>query len=261
MKASELEGKKIHIPTGIKAIDDLLGGGIERQCITEIFGQWSVGKSTLALQIIAEAQKNKIPCLFVDTEYAFTPQYASLLGVNCADLDLIRERLAEDSFDALEKWVSQTKNGLVVLDSMGGVLPREESEKSAEQKSIGLQARLMGAFCRKIIGLLDESKCALIIVNHEVTNISTGAIGSSGGSKLSFHKRYSIRLKPMFGKAGSRTSDGSKRTKIIEAELRKEKGLDTHEGRKVELCYEAGRGFVNEVTEVKRGRPKKEVVV
>ncbi len=84
-------------------------------------------------------------------------------------------------------------------------------------------------------------------------------MGSSGGQKLSYHKRFSVRLTSAFGKAVSRTSDGSKRVKTIGAELRKEKSMDTKEGRKVELTFLAGVGFVNneEVPEIKRGRPKK----
>lgn len=259
MKAEELETKREYIKTGLVELDSLLGGGLELGCISELYGLQSVGKSTLALQIVAAAQKAGHPCLFSDTEYQFTSDYAASLGVNNSELDLTRMRLAEDTFDAIQTWIENHKRGLIVLDSMGGVLPREESEKGAEGKSIGLQSRLMAAFCRKIIGLLDENKCALLVVNHEVTNIATGAIGSSGGAKLSYHKRYSIRLRPLFGKQGSRTADGSKRTKPIEAELKKEKNIDTREGRKIELIFEAGRGFVNaeEVTVLKRGpKPK-----
>jgi len=259
MKAADLETKHEYIKTGLHALDDLLGGGVSLSCITEIYGLQSVGKSTLALQIVAAAQKAGHPCLFSDTEYQFTSDYAASLGVINSELDLTRMRLAEDTFDAIQTWTENHKRGLIVLDSMGGVLPREESEKGAEGKSIGLQSRLMAAFCRKIIGLLDENKCSLLVVNHEVTNIATGAIGSSGGAKLSYHKRYSIRLRPLFGKQGSRASDGTKRIKPIEAELKKEKNIDTREGKKIELTFEAGRGFVNpdEVTQVKRGRPVK----
>lgn len=258
MKAAELKKKRQIINTGITELDYLLGGGIEVGCITEIYGMPSVGKSTLALQIIAAAQKQGHPCLFSDTEYQFTIDYASSLGVICSDLDLTRMRIGEDTFDAIIEWVESNKGGLIVLDSIGGVLPKEEAEKTAEGRTIGLQSRLMAAFCRKIIGLLDENNCTLVVVNHEVTNINTGTVGSSGGAKLAFHKRYSIRLRSLFGKQSSRATDGSKRNKFIEAELRKEKNIDTHEGRKIELLYEDGRGFINqeEATKVKRGRPK-----
>lgn len=259
MKANESKFSTTeYIDTGISALNGLLGGGIALGCITEFFGVPSVGKSTLAQQIITQAQKQKRPCLFSDTEFQFTQRYAESLGVDCAELDLTQNRIAEETFDAIEDWITKNKGGLVVLDSMGGVLPKEEAEKSAEGKSIGLQSRLMAAFCRKAIGLLAENNNALIIVNHEVLNLNTGAIGSSGGAKLAHHKRYSIRLKPQYGKQSNRAVDGSKRNKFIEAELKKEKGSDTSEGKKVELLYEKGRGFINseEITQVKRGRPK-----
>lgn len=258
MKASELDKKREYVKTGINSLDLLLGGGLELGCITELYAVSGVGKSTMALQIIAAAQKEKRPCLFSDTEYQFTPQYAASLGVDNDSLDLTRMRLAEDTFDAVEAWVKNNKGGVAVLDSIGGVLPREEAEKPSEGRTIGLQARLMGAFSRKIVGLLDENNCALVIVNHEVTNLNTGAIGSSGGAKLSYAKRYSIRFRPMFGKQGSRLADGSKRTKIIEGEVKKEKGMDTKEGMKAEFIFEAGRGFVNaeDVTVLRKGRTK-----
>lgn len=254
MKASEVElGRKV-IPTGVTALDSLLGGGVEQGCITELFGVTGVGKSTLALQIIAAGQIKGIPCLFSDTEFQFTPQYASSLGVDCSLLDITRMRIGEDTFDAIEGWIGDNPGGLVVLDSIGGVLPREEAEKGSDDRVIGLQSRLMSAFCRRMIGLLAETSSTLIVVNHEVTNLSTGRIGSSGGHKLEHLKRYSIRLKPQFGKQSSRAADGTKRNKYIEAELKKEKSMEAAEGMKVSLLYEKGRGFVNEAAPVKRGR-------
>ena len=91
-----------------------------------------------------------------------------------------------------------------------------------------------------------------MIVNHQVTNLNTGAIGSSGGSKLEHFKKFSIRLKRAFGKNGSVLSDGTKRTKIIEAQIKKEKGELTAEGRKVELTYLKGTGFVNEAPALRK---------
>ncbi len=261
MKASEAAlGKQIFMPTGLTEFDNLMGSGLPLSCIVEFFGRESLGKSTLALQCVAAAQKLGKECLFSDTEYQFTPEYATSLGVDCEKLDFTQFRLAEDTFDAIEEWCGTHKNGLIVLDSMGGVLPREAAEKTAEGKSIGLQSRLMAAHCRKMIGLLAESGNGYIVVNHEVLNISTGAVGSSGGQKLSYHKRFSVRLTSTFGKAISRTSDGGKRVKPISAELKKEKSMDTREGRKAELSFEAGKGFVNEVTEVRRGRPKNSLI-
>lgn len=247
-----------YIPTGIIALDKLLGGGIALGKITEYAGAYSTGKSTLALQIIAAAQK-KHDCLLVDTEYSFTIPYGEKLGIDCKHLDIIQMRLAEDMLNAVEEWATNHKKSLIVLDSVGGILPREEAEKSSESRSIGVQARLIASFCRKIIGILAENENALVITNHTFVSIDTGKLQSSGGAKLAYHRSYWITLRPVFGKTVSRATDGSKKIKYIEAELRKEKGMDTVEGKKCELILIAKGGFVNEKPETKRGRPAKSV--
>lgn len=258
MKASELVIKDEHVSMGIVALDELLGGGVELGCITEIFGERSAGKSTLALQIIAAAQKQGHACFFADTEFQFTPIFADSLGVDCSSLEFSQFRLGEETFNAIEEWAEKNKRSVIVLDSMGGVLPKEEAEKTAEGKTIGLQSRLMAAHCRKMIGLLAKNRNAYIIINHQVMNLTTGRIGSSGGAKLEFHKRNSVRLTTMFGKAPKRAPDGSITEKYIQAELKKEKGMNTHEGRKVELCYVKGAGFLQTLPEKRKpGRPAK----
>jgi recombination protein RecA len=257
MKANEAKVWGLEkVVTGVTALDEILGGGVTLGCITEFFGPPSVGKSTLALQVIAAAQKAGRPCMFADTEFSFTPAFAESLGVDCSKLELTQFRLGEETFDAVIAWITENQGGVVVLDSIGQILPREEAEKPAEGKTIGLQARLMGAFCRRAVGLLAENDVSLILVNHEVINITTGAVGSSGGAKLAFAKRYSIRLRGKFGAANSKKDDGSTRLKTIEAELKKEKGADTHEGKKIDFYYEKSSGFINEKPDY---RKKKEV--
>lgn len=263
MKADEINILDEHVATGIVSFDELLGGGIELGCITEIFGERSAGKSTLALQIIAAAQKQGHSCFFADTEFQFTPVFADSLGVDCSTLEFSQFRLGEETFDAIEEWAEKNKKSVIILDSMGGVLPREEAEKTAEGKTIGLQSRLMAAHCRKMIGLLAKNRNAYAIINHQVTNLTTGRIGSSGGSKLEFHKRNSVRLTSLFGKAPKRAPDGSIKEKYIQAELKKEKGMNTHEGKKVELVYVKGTGFLQTLPAAsekrKPGRPAKVV--
>ena len=180
MKAVELVNDLGAIPSGFQVLDSAIGvGGIPLGKISEFAGSWSVGKSTLAMQIIASAQREKRPCLWVDSEFAWTNEYAEALGVDCSKLDLVREQYAEANLDALEKWATEHKGGLCVLDSVGSLLPREEAEKGAESRSIGLQARLIGSFCRRIVPILDKQKNALIILNHTFTNIQTGRPQSS----------------------------------------------------------------------------------
>lgn len=153
------------IKTSLPSLDSILGtGGIASKKITEISGIWSVGKSTLALQIIASAQREKRPCLFCDSEFSFSSTYATTLDVDCDKLDLEQKQYAEETLDALEEWATKNKNGLIVLDSIGALLPQEEAEKGSAGRSIGLQARLIGSFTRRIVPILSLKNHALIVL-------------------------------------------------------------------------------------------------
>jgi len=119
------------IPSGL-FIDKLTGiGGIPRGVITEIFGDEGIGKSSVSLQLVAHAQQLGLKCLWADVEWSYTPAYAKSLGVDNAKLGLIRERFAEDVLDSLEEAAESGKWDLIILDSVGGILPRAEAEKDA----------------------------------------------------------------------------------------------------------------------------------
>lgn len=260
MKASENELDSFDvIKTPFPLLNEILGGGIPTKKIVEVSGQWSVGKSTLALQIIAEAQKEKRPTLFCDSEFSFSQTYATSLGVDCSKLDLEQKQFAEETLDALEEWATKHKNGLIVLDSVGSLLPREEAEKGAEGRSIGLQARLIGSFTRRIVPIIALQNHALILLNHGFTDIQTGRLKTSGGEKLSYAKSIWVTLKRSYGKQAKRSSDGKKTVLFLEAETRKNKIAPT-EGMKCELTMEPGKGFATETVVIEKkkpGRPKK----
>jgi len=259
MKASESTLDTVSfIETGFENLDLILGGGIPRRKITEVSGIWSVGKSTLALQIIARAQADKVNCMWSDSEFSFSNDYATSLGVDCKQLDLAQEQFAELTLDAIEKWANDHKNGLIVLDSIGSLLPREEAEKGSEGRSIGLQARLIGSFTRRIVPILAIKNHALIVLNHSFTDIQTGRLKTSGGEKLSYAKSIWFTLKRSYGKPAKRSGDGKKTILFIECETRKNKVRPT-EGMKCELDMVPGNGFSTEkvvIVPKKRGRPK-----
>ena len=262
MKASETDLSFDVIPTGFSSLDVALGiGGIPTKKITECAGSWSVGKSTLALQIIAHAQP-KHPCCFIDSEFSFTSSYAAELGVDNAKLELIREPYAEANLDALEKWANENKNALIVLDSVGSLLPKEEAEKGSESRSIGLQARLMGAFCRRIVPILDKQNNALIILNHTFTDLNTGRLKSSGGAKLEYARSVWLTMRRTFGKTAKRDKTGKRTSISMEIEVRKNKLANT-EGTKCEIEFVPGQGFISQselpaLEAPKRGRPRKQ---
>jgi len=259
-KASESPHNELNvIPTGFPELDKVLGGGIARKKILEISGSWSVGKSTLALQIIAAAQKQGSPCCWIDSEYSFSDEYSKTLGVDTNKLDLAQEAYAELLLDSIEEWATKHKNGVMVLDSVGGLLPKEESEKGSEGRSIGLQARLIGSFTRRIVPILALKNHSLIVLNHSFTDLNSGRLKTSGGAKLEYAKSVWITLKRSYGKPAKRSSDGKKTILFIEVEVRKNKLFPT-EGMKIDLSMIPGSGFATEeivIIPKKRGpKPK-----
>lgn len=222
-------------------LDKITGiDGIPRGKIVEIYGDPSVGKSTISLQTIAAVQKQGKKCLFADIEWSYDARYAESLGVNNSKLGLIRERFAEDALDAIEKEAVDGDWDLIVLDSIGGLLPRTEAEKMAGEKTIGGQASLVARFCRKIVPILSLKDTSLIVLNHSFTDIMSGKIMTSGGRKLDFHKSFSVRLRAKTGvslKSGDRVVG-----KVIIAKVVKNK-IGATEGMEVDAQILFGEGF------------------
>jgi recombination protein RecA len=232
------------LPTGLSKLDTLLGGGIPTKKIVEISGPYSVGKSTVALMVVAQAQKAGKPCLWMDVEYSFEVPYATSLGVDCDELDLLQEQYAEDCLDTAEKWAMEHEDGLIVLDAVGGILPRTEAEKEAGAKVIGGQAKLVATFCRKMVPLLAIHNHALLALNHEFTDIMFGNLKTSGGAKLEYHKSIWVRLM----KTGSILKQGENKVgEVIDVEIRKNKLAPTMRQKdSLHLFY--GKGFSQEAS-------------
>lgn len=229
------------IPSGL-FLDKLTGlGGVPKGVITEIFGDESIGKSSVCLQLVANAQKNGLKCLWADVEWSYDTRYATSLGVDNSKLGIIRERFAEATLDAIEEAVDSGKWDLIILDSVGGILPRAEAEKDAAGKTIGSQAGLMAKFCRKIVPLLNIKNVALVVINHSFTDIMTGKIMTSGGKKLQYHKSISIRLKSKFGANVIKQGD-RKVGKVVMGEVKKNK-LAATEGLELDGQLIFGVGF------------------
>lgn len=228
------------ISTGL-FLDKLTGvGGIPRGVITEIFGDEGIGKSSLCLQIVSNAQKQGLRCLWADIEWSYSAAYATALGVNNSKLGLIRERFAETTLELMEQEIDVGNWDLVVLDSVGGILPRAEAEKGVEGKTIGGQAGLMAKFCRKIVPSLSITNTALVVINHAFIDIMSGKLLTSGGKKLAYHKSLSIRLKQ---KQGVSLKQGDRKVgKVIIGEVKKNKVAGT-EGLELDGNLLFGVGF------------------
>lgn len=232
------------IPTGIPAIDKILGvGGIPIGRITEISGRWSVGKTTLALQIIASAQKQGHECIFVDAEWAWEGNdYANTLGVDTDKLGFLQTRVAEDSLDELLEYVEKGKNTLIVIDAVGALHARDEAEKASGDRTIGSQSALMARFCRKIVPMLSLNNNALVVLNHEYTPIESNGgrptIKTSGGAKLEYHKSIWLRL----SRNGNNIKVGDNFVGFeVKAEVRKNKLAA--EKKECTLDFRYGKGF------------------
>jgi RecA/RadA recombinase len=262
MKASQLLAEKYDLlPIPIPALQEITSG-IPTRLITEIASAPGCGKSTLSLQIIAQAQKLGRPTLFADAERAhgFVP-FATTIGVDCEKLEYLKEPYAELLLQGIVDWANAHKNGVIVVDSVGSLHGREEAEKDIESKSIGIQSRMIAKFCRTLTPIIDDRNHALIMLNHIYTDPTTTAIKSSGGAKLAYAVGLSIWLANKYGMAPKRSSDGTKTIKFIEAEIRtKAKYQGAFEGRKALLELIPKQGFVGEFVSApakkKPGRPK-----
>lgn len=250
-RASDSPNARVEfLKTGLSKLDTALGGGVPFKKITEISGPWSVGKSTLAMSLVARAQSEGRATLWADSEFSLEYSYASALGVQLDKLDLIQERYGETMLDDIETWAAEHKDGLIVIDSIGGLLSKQEAEKSAEERTIGAQAKMVATFARKMVPILSMNNHALIVLNHEFTDIMSGKIKTAGGAKLEYHKSVWIRLKKSFNKQVSEVKQDGDGNKIrvgdvIEAEVRKNKVAPTV-GHKAELLLIYGKGFSSE---------------
>src|ERR1700681_245179 len=184
------------IPTGALPLDLALGvGGIPKGRIIEIYGPESAGKTTLALHIIAESQKQGGIAAFVDAEHALDPIYASRIGVKIDDLLVSQPDTGEQALEIVEVLVRSGAVDVIVIDSVAALVPKAEIEGEMGDSHVGLQARLMSQALRKITGALNQTKTTAIFINQlrEKVGVMFGSPETtSGGKALKFYA--SIRL-------------------------------------------------------------------
>ncbi len=185
------------IPTGALPLDLALGvGGIPRGRITEIYGPEASGKTTLALHVVAEAQREGGVAAFIDAEHALDPVYARKLGVRTEDLLISQPDTGEQALEIAETLVRSGAVDVVVIDSVAALVPKAELEGDMGDSHVGLQARLMSQALRKLTGAVSKSQTALIFINQVRQKISTFGFGPSetttGGMALKFYA--SVRL-------------------------------------------------------------------
>ena len=194
-------GENLHmniesIPTGALALDLALGiGGLPRGRVVEIFGPESSGKSTLAMHVVAEAQRNGGICAYIDAEHAMDPVYAKAIGVNIDDLLISQPDTGEQALEIADMLIRSGALDVLVIDSVAALTPRAEIEGEMGDSHVGLQARLMSQALRKITGTLSKSRTIAIFINQlrEKIGVMYGSPEvTPGGRALKFYS--SVRL-------------------------------------------------------------------
>jgi len=184
------------IPTGSLALDAALGiGGVPKGRIIEIYGPESSGKTTLALHILAEAQKRGGEVAFVDAEHALDPQYAAALGVNTDDMLVSQPDTGEQALEITDALVRSGAVDAVVVDSVAALVPKQEIEGEMGDTFVGLQARLMSQALRKLAGTIAKTNCVVIFINQLRMKIGVmygNPETTTGGNALKFYS--SVRL-------------------------------------------------------------------
>ncbi len=184
------------IPTGCIDLDIALGvGGIPRGRIIEVFGPESSGKTTIALHVVAQAQKRGGTAAFIDAEHALDPVYAESLGVNVDDLYVSQPDTGEQALEITEALVRSGAIDVVVVDSVAALVPKAEIEGDMGDSHVGLQARLMSQALRKLTGAINKSNCVVIFINQlrEKVGVMFGNPETTpGGKALKFYA--SVRL-------------------------------------------------------------------
>ncbi len=188
------------IPTGAINLDAALGiGGIPKGRITEIYGPEASGKTTLALHILAEAQKLEGVAAFIDVEHALDPVYAAQIGVDTENMLLSQPDGGEQALEIVETLVRSSAIDLIVIDSVAALVPRAEIEGSMGDTHVGLQARLMSQALRKLTSIISKSNTAVIFINQTRMKIGVPAYvnpeTTTGGVALKFYSSVRIEVR------------------------------------------------------------------
>ena len=212
------------IPTGALSLDIALGvGGIPRGRVIEIYGPESSGKTTVALHMIAEAQKMGGYAAFIDAEHALDPEYARKLGVDVDNLLISQPDNGEQALEICDALVRSGAIDIIVIDSVAALVPRAEIEGEMGDSHVGLQARLMSQALRKLTGLIAKSKCATVFINQirEKVGVMFGnPETTTGGRALKFYSTIRIDVRRVDTLKNGNDMIGSRtRVKIVKNKI------------------------------------------
>jgi recombination protein RecA len=212
------------IPTGSLALDKALGiGGIPRGRVSEIYGPESSGKTTLALHVVAEAQKQGGIAAFIDAEHALDTAYAKKLGVNCDELLVSQPDTGEQALEIADMLVRSGAIDVLVIDSVAALVPRAEIEGELGDSHMGLQARLMSQALRKLTGTISKTMTSVIFINQIRMKIGVmfgNPETTTGGNALKFYASVRIDIRRTTAiKEGQETVGNRTKAKVVKNKM------------------------------------------
>ncbi len=225
MKMNEVAVQNIEvIPTGCLTLDAALGiGGMPRGRIIEIYGPESSGKTTVALHVVAEAQKLGGTAAFIDAEHALDPVYAASIGVNMDELYISQPDTGEQALDICESLVKSGAIDIIIVDSVAALTPKAEIDGEMGDSFIGLQARLMSQALRKLTAVVNKTKTCVIFINQlrEKVGVMFGSPETTtGGKALKFYSSIRLDVRKIDTlKDGDQFTGNRTRVKVVKNKL------------------------------------------
>lgn len=242
------------ISTGSLSLDRALGiGGLPTGSVVEIYGKPAVGKTTLALHLIKEAQKQDRLCVFIDSEHALDPQYAETLGIDMSNIYITQPTHAREALTIMDKLIRTSEVGLVILDSVASLGAEEEQKDDVAKPHVALQARLLSQFLRRNISVIHETDTLVVFINQMRYNISSFFTSefTPGGEAIKYYAHVRIFLKILSQIKGSTGIIGNRISatvtknkhafpyKVAEFDFIFGEGIDTY-GEIIDLALERG---------------------
>lgn len=242
------------ISTGSLGLDIALGiGGLPRGRMIEIMGWESSGKTTLALNVIANAQKDGLKSLLVDAENAFDPEYAEALGVNVEQLEYCQPSCGEEGLEVADRKITSGEIGVVVIDSVAALIPKAELEGQMGDSKMGAQARLMSQACRKLVNSISKTNTLCIFINqfrHKIGMMFGNPEVTTGGNALRFYASVRIEVSRSTTKENSVMNGDQKEGNKTTVKVIKNKCAPPFRSAVFDILYGTGVDRIGEVIEL-----------